>query len=81
MVANGQVAPGANVTVDLHEEGDHLTLVATGGTPRLEMAPMKILAVDDNEALLGWIERVLLNEGHDVRLASTVEGARRMVSE
>ena len=42
---------------------------------------MKILALDDNEALLGWIERVLLNEGHDVRLASTVEGARRMVSE
>ncbi len=81
MVANGEVAPGANVTVDLHEEGDHLTLVAAGGTPRLEMAPLSVLAVDDNEALMGWIKRILVEEGHEVRLASTVEGARRMISE
>ena len=71
----------ANVTVDLHEEGDHLTLVASGGAQRLEMAPMKVLAVDDNEALLDWIKRVLVEEGHEVRLASTVERARQMVSE
>ena len=81
MVANGQVAPGANVTVDFHEEGDHLTLVASGGAQRLELAPMKVLAVDDNEALLDWIKRVLVEEGHEVRLASTVERARQMVSE
>ena len=81
MVANGAVAPGANVTVDLHEEGDQLTLVATGGTPRLEMAPVAVLAVDDNDALLGWIERVLTSEGHDVRVTSSVESARRMARE
>ncbi len=75
------MAPGANVTVDLHEEGDHLTLVAAGGTPRHETAPMSVLAVDDNDALLGWIERILADEGHGVRLAPTLEGARQMVSE
>ena len=81
MVANGQVAPGAIVTVDLHEEGDHLTLVPVGGTPGQEIAPLKVLALDDNDALLGWIERVLVDEGHEVRLATTVESARRMASE
>ena len=81
MVANGQVAPGANVTVDLHEEGASLTLVATGGIPSLDMAPIKVLALDDNDALLGWIESVLANEGHQVRAASTVAGARQMVAE
>ena len=81
MVANGDVAPGAIVTVDLQEEGDQLTLVATGGTPRPEMAAVTILAVDDNNALLGWIERVLTNEGHKVMIASSSEGARRRVME
>lgn len=81
MVANGEVAPGANVTVDLHEEGAHLTLVATGGTPLRKMAPMNILVVDDNDALLGWIEGVLANEGHNVRVTSSLEAARVMVKE
>jgi hypothetical protein len=52
MVANGNVAPGAVVTVDLDEEGDRLTLVAVGGMPRPAVLPSTILVVDDNEALL-----------------------------
>ena len=81
MVADGDVAPGAIVAVDLQEEGDQLTLVATGGKPRPEMAAVTVLAVDDNEALLGWIERVLTSEGHKVMITPSSEGARRRVME
>jgi ATP-dependent Clp protease ATP-binding subunit ClpA/ActR/RegA family two-component response regulator len=77
MVANGEVTPGAQVTVDLHEDGDHLTLLAVGGTPLPTTPPSTVLAIDDNEAVLGWLNRVLGDEGHRVLLGSTVEDARR----
>jgi len=81
MVANGEVTPGANVTVDLHEDGAHLTLLAVGGAPLSTTPPSTVLAIDDNEAVLGWLNRVLTDEGHQVRLGSTVEDARRHVEE
>lgn len=37
------------------EEGDRLTLVAVGGMSRPAVLPATILAVDDNEALLGCV--------------------------
>ena len=74
MVANGEVTPGAQVTVDLHEDGDHLTLLAVGGTP-LPAIPRTVLAIDDNEAVLGWLRRVLSEEGHRVVVGTTVKDA------
>lgn len=74
MVANGEVTPGAQVTVDLHEDGDHLTLLAVGGTP-LPAIPRTVLAIDDNEAVLGWLRRVLSDEGHRVVVGTTVKDA------
>ena len=81
MVANGNVAPGAVVTVDLDEEGDRLTLVAVGGMPRPAVLPSTILAVDDNEALLGWLEHMLAEEGHTVLVASSAEAAMDRIEE
>jgi CheY-like chemotaxis protein len=78
MVANGEVTPGAQVTVDLHEDGDHLTLLAVGGTP-LPAIPRTVLAIDDNEAVLGWLRRVLSDEGHRVVVGTTVKDALREV--
>ena len=80
MVANGEVRPGAQVTVDLHEDGAHLTLLAVGGAP-LSTPPSTVLAIDDNDAVLGWLNRVLSDEGHRVLLGSTVEDARRHVKQ
>ena len=81
MVADGEVAPGAKVTVDLHEDGDHLTLLAVGGAPLPTIPPAIVLAVDDNESVLGWLSRLLTDEGHQVLVASTVEEALSMVEQ
>ena len=81
MVANGEVAPGAQVTVDLHEDGEHLTLLAVGGAPLPTIPPSTVLAVDDNDAVLEWLSRVLTDEGHRVLVGSTVEDALRLVEE
>ena len=81
MVANGEVTPGARVTVDLHEDGAHLTLLAVGGAALPTTPPSTVLAIDDNDAVLGWLNRVLGDEGHRVLLGSTVEDARRHVKQ
>jgi CheY-like chemotaxis protein len=81
MVANGEIKPGAEVTVDLHEDGDHLTLVAVGGEPLTAVPPSTVLAVDDNDAVLGWLSRVLTAEGHRVLVGSTVDEALGKVEE
>ena len=38
-----------------------------------------MLAVDDNEAVLGWLSRVLSDEGHRVLVGATVDDALRQV--
>ena len=76
MVANSEVTPGARVTVDLHEDGAHLTLLAVGGTPLPTIHPSTVLAIDDNDAVLGWLNRVLSDEGHRVLLGSASNGGR-----
>ena len=79
MVANREVTPGAQVTVDLHEDGAHLTLFSVGGAPLPTIPPSTVLAVDDNEAVLGWLSRVLSDEGHRVLVGATVDDALRQV--
>ena len=79
MVANGEITPGAQVTVDLDEDGEHLTLMAVGGTPLVTIPPATVLVIDDNDAVLGWLSRILSDEGHHVLVGSTVEDALRQV--
>ena len=81
MVANGEITPGAQVTVDLHEDGEHLTLLAMGGAPLPAVPPSTVLTIDDNDAVLGWLSRVLSDEGHRVLVGSTVEDALRQIEE
>ena len=81
MVANGEITPGAQVTVDLHEDGEHLTLLAMGGAPLPAVPPSTVLTIDYNDAVLGWLSRVLSDEGHRVLVGSTVEDALRQIEE
>lgn len=63
------------------EYGAHLTLVAVGGTPLPAIPPSTVLAIDNNDSVLGWLSRVLTDEGHRVLMGSTVEEALRQVEE
>ncbi|HZS44794.1 MAG TPA: AAA family ATPase [Blastocatellia bacterium] len=76
MVASGGIAPGAVVQVDLAEDGDGLTLKATAVAERLEPVSQKVLIVDDNIQLLGFIEYLLKDSGFDVSTAKSGEQAR-----
>ncbi len=76
-VANGDIAPGAQVFVELAEEGESLVLRSEGGVEVPADQVETILAVDDNQDLLRWMERVLTAEGFRVMLASSVEEAAR----
>ena len=78
-MANGEVTTGAQVTVDLREDGDHRALRAVGGTPRPAIPRGTGLAIDNNEAVLGWLRRVLSEEGHRVLVGTTVKDALREV--
>lgn len=80
MVANGEIDPGAKVTVNLGEEGETLTLVAEGGSPLPAKHSCSVLAVDDNRTLLAWMDRVLTKEGFDVVTAASIGEARDKVS-
>jgi len=81
MVANGEIDPGAKVTVNLGEEGEDLTLVAEGGSPLPVEHCCSVLAVDDNNTLLVWMDRVLTEKGFEVATAASIDEAMKKVSE
>ena len=68
-------------TVSLGEEGEDLTLAAKGGSPLPVQHCCSVLAVDDNDTLLAWMDRVLTEEGFEVVTASSIGEAMEKVSE
>jgi CheY-like chemotaxis protein/energy-coupling factor transporter ATP-binding protein EcfA2 len=80
LVANREADPGATVEVDLAEDGDALVLHATGGVP-IERRELKmVMAVDDNEPLLDWMERVVTNADLEFVRAATVKEAATLIA-
>lgn len=79
MVANGGVAPGSTVLVELDEAGDSLSLAVNGGVSAAD-ATRRVLAVDDSDDLLTWIDRVLSDRGFAVSTAHSAEEARAVVT-
>ena len=80
MVANGEISPGATLTVELGEDGESLELSAEGGVAVVEKEIVHVLVVDDHADLLRWIRRVLTERGFEVAVASTVEEAGERVT-
>lgn len=80
MVANGEVAPGATLTVELREDGESLQLTAEGGVAVVAKEIVHVLVVDDNADLLRWMERVLTERGFEVTTAFNVEEAGERVA-
>ena len=73
-VTNGEIPPGALVTVDVSDTGTELMFGVTATScPR--PAPRTVLVVDDNQALVGWLAAYLAGEGCRVLRASTLREA------
>jgi CheY-like chemotaxis protein/Ni2+-binding GTPase involved in maturation of urease and hydrogenase len=81
LVASSQIAPGTRVMVDIGE-GDALSLtpldVPASSMPQPRAEPL-VLLLDDNPALLGWLEAVLRSSGFETLAAGTAAQAREIV--
>ena len=81
LVASGQIAPGTRVSID-RGEGEGLSLTPLD-EPATTMPPPKkvplVLLLDDNMALLGWLEAVLQGAGFETVAAATAEQARDLM--
>jgi CheY-like chemotaxis protein/Ni2+-binding GTPase involved in maturation of urease and hydrogenase len=81
LVASGQITPGTRVIVDA-AEGETLSLTPVD-SPASSMPPPRtqprILLLDDNLALLGWLEAVLRSAQFETLAAGTAVQARELV--
>jgi CheY-like chemotaxis protein/Ni2+-binding GTPase involved in maturation of urease and hydrogenase len=82
LVASNQIAPGTRVIADAGE-GDALTLTPLD-EPATTMPPPReepvVLMLDDNPALLGWLESVLAGTGFVALSSGTASHARELVA-
>jgi CheY-like chemotaxis protein len=81
LVATNQVNPGANVRVDVAEDGETLSIrshdSATGPAP----ANPTVLLVDDNRDLLHFLERLMADAGWTLLTAESATEAKRLMLE
>jgi CheY-like chemotaxis protein/Ni2+-binding GTPase involved in maturation of urease and hydrogenase len=82
LVASAQISPGTRVLVDAGE-GETLALTPVGipasTMPARRTKPV-VLLLDDNAALLGWLEAVLKSSGFETLAAGTAAQAREIVA-
>jgi DNA-binding response OmpR family regulator len=78
MVARGQIEPGAQVTVSLNDDQQHLVIRAGEIKPVAPAPQPKILIVDDNRDLLLFLASQLTEEGWLVLAAETAQQARQL---
>jgi ATP-dependent Clp protease ATP-binding subunit ClpB len=81
LVAAGQVAPGATVSIDVDPEGHTLALRAP---PVVVEVPSPgrplVVVVDDNEDILDWLAEVVARLGYRSVLATSVADATRRMA-
>jgi ATP-dependent Clp protease ATP-binding subunit ClpA len=80
LVASNQVAPGANVRVDVAEDREKLH-IHTLGKPVAPPAHPTVLLVDDNRDLLHFLERLMADAGWRLLTAESAIEAQRLVRE
>jgi len=80
LVASNQVAPGANVRVDVAEGREKLH-IHTLGKPVSQPAHPTVLLVDDNRDLLHFLERLMADAGWRLLTAESAIEAQRLVRE
>jgi CheY-like chemotaxis protein len=83
LVADVEVEPGGRVVVDAAEGGETLSLRAGGGTAGRgdgESSRPVVLAVDENEHLLKWLEHALASAGVTPVAATSAGQAREIAA-
>jgi ATP-dependent Clp protease ATP-binding subunit ClpA len=81
MLASGEIPPGARLYIDVNNLGTDLTLQVNGtGCLRSPRAGKTVLVVDDNEALVGWLDESLVHAGCRVLRAASVQEALEHVA-
>jgi CheY-like chemotaxis protein len=82
LVASGQIAPGTRVVIDRGDD-EALSLtpldVPAASMPATRTTPF-VLLLDDNLALLGWLEAVLQGAGFETVSAGTAAQARDLIN-
>jgi CheY-like chemotaxis protein/Ni2+-binding GTPase involved in maturation of urease and hydrogenase len=81
LVASSQIAPGTRVVVD--GEGETLSITPLDEPATVVPAPREqpvVLLLDDNTALLGWLEAVLRAAGFETLSTGTAAQARDVVA-
>jgi CheY-like chemotaxis protein len=81
MVARGEIQPGAQVSVSLNDDRQHLVIRAGELKPAVAAPQPKILIVDDNRDLLLFLASQLSLEGWAMLTAETAQEARALFLE
>jgi len=83
LVASGQIVPGTRVVADAGTDNDALMLKPldepAAVIPTVRAQPV-VLLLDDNNALLGWLEAVLRGAGFETISTGTAAQAREAIS-
>src|SRR5580658_245659 len=81
LVAANQVNPGAQVRVEVAEDGEKLNIRATDASPKPVRANPTVLLVDDNRDLLHFLERLMADAGWRLLTAESATAAKQLVLE
>jgi CheY-like chemotaxis protein len=81
LVATNQVAPGAQVLVDVAEDRDKLNIRSQGSAGIPAATHPTVLLVDDNRDLLRFLERLMADAGWTLLTAESAAEARRLALE
>ena len=78
LVASGRVEPGAQVRVDVSEDGESLSLQVEEATEVITPQTPKVLIVDDNRDLRLFLEQLLQEVGWELQVAGSAKEAREL---
>ncbi len=81
LVAMGQIDPGSRVRVEIEADGSDLSIRTTGTEEASVPTHPTVLLVDDNRALLHFLERLMAEAGWKLLTAESARQARRLAAE
>ena len=78
MVAEGKIEAGGIVKVEINDDKDGLTIIASKPAEPVRSGKLKVMLVDDNIQLLAFLEHLLTEAGWDLLKAESAAQAREI---